>query len=229
MFKSIAATACLLAMSATTALAEDWTLNGNNSVISFGSIKNNYNGEAHTFSDLSGSVSADGTATVEIGLASVQTNIDIRNERMIEHVFQKAATATLNATVDMAAFEGLAVGESTVTEIEGDVSLLGTETPVYMDVFVMRLDEENVMVSTQSMMFVSTEDLGVDAAIDILQDLASLDGITPRHSRRRKGRKPNRWRHIGHDSEVEHEEVHGDQRHNEPRLRTQFDHHTGHQ
>ena len=78
----------------------------------------------------------------------------------------------------MAAFEGLAIGESTVTEIEGDVSLLGVDAPVYMDVFVMRLDEESVMVSTHSMMFVSTEDLGIDAGIDTLQELAGLDGIT---------------------------------------------------
>lgn len=158
--------------------AGGWTLDGANSVISFGSIKNDYTGEAHTFSDLSGRVSADGVATVEIGLGSVQTNIDIRNERIIEHVFQNAPTATLTAQVDMAAFDGLAVGESTVTEIEGDVSLLGVDAPVWMDVFVMRLDEENVMVTTQSMMFISTEDLGIEAGIDKLQELASLDGIT---------------------------------------------------
>ncbi|MEL6574097.1 MAG: YceI family protein [Pseudomonadota bacterium] len=178
MFKTITTAGLALAFTATLAAAETWTLNGSNSVISFGSVKNNYNGEAHTFSDLTGTVTEDGTAKVEIGLASVQTNIDIRNERMIEHVFKKAATATLNAQVDMTAFNSLAVGESTVTEIEGDVSLLGVDAPVWMDVFVMRLDEETVMVTTNSMMFVSTEDLGVDAGIDTLQELASLDGIT---------------------------------------------------
>ena len=172
------ALAAIVMMAATGASAEGWTLDGGNSVVSFGSIKNDYNGEAHTFSDLSGTVAPDGTATVEIGLASVQTNIDIRNERMIEHVFQNAPTATLKAKVDMTAFEGLAIGESTVTEIEGDVSLLGVDAPVYMDVFVMRLDDENVMVTTHSMMFVSTEDLGIDAGIDTLQELAGLDGIT---------------------------------------------------
>lgn len=172
------ALAAIVMMAATGASAEGWTLDGSSSVISFGSIKNDYNGEAHTFSDLSGTVTSDGSATVEIGLASVQTNIDIRNERMIEHVFQDAPTAKLTAQIDMAAFEGLAIGASTVTEIEGDVSLLGVDAPVYMDVFVMRLDEENVMVTTHSMMFVSTEDLGIDAGIDTLQELAGLDGIT---------------------------------------------------
>lgn len=178
MHKFKLALAATLIAAAPAAWADGWTLDGSNSVVSFGSIKNKYNGEAHTFSDLSGSVSADGMAEVAIGLGSLQTNIDIRNERMIEHVFQNAPSAMLKAQVDMAAFNGLAVGESTVTEIEGDVSLLGAEAPVYMDVFVMRLDEENVMVTTHSMMFVTTEDLGIEAGIDKLQELASLDGIT---------------------------------------------------
>ncbi|MEO0930326.1 MAG: YceI family protein [Pseudomonadota bacterium] len=170
--------AALAITSATGAWADGWVLNGDQSVVGFGSIKSDDTGEAHTFSGLTGTVSKEGVAEVEIDLSTVETNIDIRNERMIEYVFQNAPTATLKAQVDMADFEGLAVGESTVTEIDGDLVLLGLETPVYMDVFVMRLDEENVMVTTNSMMFVSTEELGVNDGIDKLMELASLSGIT---------------------------------------------------
>lgn len=158
--------------------ADGWVLDGDQSVVSFGSIKKDNLGEAHTFSGLTGSVSADGMAEVEIDLGTVQTNIDIRNERMIEHVFQNAPTATLKAQIDMADFDGLAAGESTVVEIDGDVVLLGVEAPVYMDVFVMRLDDKNVMVTTHSMMFISTEELGVNDGIDKLMELADLPGIT---------------------------------------------------
>ncbi|MDX8347110.1 YceI family protein [Cognatiyoonia sp. IB215446] len=158
--------------------AGGWVLNGEQSVVSFGSIKNDDTGEAHTFSGLTGSVSPDGMASVEIDLNSLETNIDIRNERMIEHVFKNAPSATLKAQVDMADFDGLAVGESTVTEIDGDVVFLGVEAPVYMDVFVMRLDAENVIVTTQSMMFISTDELEINEGIDMLQELASLDSIT---------------------------------------------------
>ena len=158
--------------------AGGWVLNGDQSVVSFGSVKGNVTGEAHTFTGLTGSVSADGMATVEIDLNSVETNIDIRNERMIEHVFKNAPSATLKAQVDMADFDGLAVGESTVTEIDGDVVFLGVEAPVYMDVFVMRTDEQNVMVTTNSMMFISTDELEINEGIDMLKELASLDQIT---------------------------------------------------
>ena len=172
------AIAALAITSATGASAEGWVLNGDQSVVGFGSIKSDDTGEAHTFSGLSGTVSKEGVAEVEIDLGTVDTNIDIRNDRMTEYVFQNAPTATLKAQVDMADFNGLAVGESTVTEIDGDLVLLGLETPVYMDVFVMRLDEENVMVTTNSMMFVSTEELGVNEGIDKLMELASLPDIT---------------------------------------------------
>jgi len=158
--------------------AGGWTLDGDTSVVSFGSIKKDTIGEAHTFSGLSGTVSADGMATVDIALDSVQTNIDIRNERMVEHVFKNAPTATLKAQIDMADFNGLAAGESTVTEIDGDVVFLGLEVPVYMDVFVMRTDEENVMVTTNSMMFISAEELEISEGIDTLMSLADLPGIT---------------------------------------------------
>ena len=158
--------------------AGGWVLNGDQSVVSFGSIKNDTNGEAHTFTGLSGSVSADGMATVDIDLNSVNTQIEIRDERMVEHVFKNAPSATLKAEIDMAALEGLAVGESTVTEIDGDVAFLGVEAPVYMDVYVMRLDDENVMVTTNSMMFISAEELEINDGIDTLMELAGLDGIT---------------------------------------------------
>jgi hypothetical protein len=55
-------------------------------------------------------VSPEGDVTVDVDLASVETWIDIRNERVIEHVFLNAPTATFSAKVDMASLKNLAVG-----------------------------------------------------------------------------------------------------------------------
>ena len=68
--------------------------------MSFASIKSNEIGENHSFSDLSGTVSRSGEVKLNIGLASVETFIDIRNKRIIEHVFKDAATATVTAEID---------------------------------------------------------------------------------------------------------------------------------
>lgn len=165
-------------LSTAAAKAETWTLDSGMSVVGFGSIKADTTGEAHTFQRLTGQVTPDGQATIEIDLTSVQTNIDIRNERMQEHVFAPATTATLTASIDMAAMEGLAVGDSMVTEIEGDVAFLDQDIPVFVDVFVMRLAEDQVLVTTNSMLFLSTAEAGIDAGIDTLMEIAGLPGIT---------------------------------------------------
>lgn len=165
-------------LAATPSLAADWTLDAGASVVSFGSIKNDFIGEAHTFSGLSGSVGSDGAVSVAIDLTSVNTNIDIRNERIGEHVFAGATTAMLSSEVDMSMFEGLAPGESTVAELDGTLTLMGEDVTVYLDMFILRVSDNVVLASTNSATYISTEDLGIDAGIDVLQGLASLDSIT---------------------------------------------------
>ena len=174
----ITASAMALVLMAPMAVAETWTLNGDMSNIAFGSVKNEYNGEVHHFSTLSCSVDAQGQVVVSVPLASVETMIDIRNERMRELVFKNSPTATVSATVDMVALDKLGVGESMVAETEGTLSLLGQEVALYSDLFVIRVGEDKVMVTTDGMLMLATDELGVDAAIDQLQDIAGLDSIT---------------------------------------------------
>ena len=157
--------------------ADSWTVDGANSNLSFGSIKKDTVGEVHSFTGLSGSVSADGAVMVEIDLTSVETNIDIRNERMIEHVFQNAPSAMLSAEMDMSEIKTLGVGDTTSVDFDGVLSFLGAQVDVSAEMFVARLSDTKVM-ATSSMIFVSVEDLGVSAGIDKLMELAKLPGIT---------------------------------------------------
>lgn len=180
-FKTLVAatTLCVMAGAAfADGHAKGWTLDSELSRVSFGSIKNNSVGESHSFGDVSGSVSADGAATIELGLASVETLIDIRNERMVEFVFQNQPKATISAQLDMAQIDGLAVGDATVIETEGTLTLLGEDTDLDANLFVMRLSEDQVMVTTDDLIMLATEDTAINPSIDKLQELASLDGIT---------------------------------------------------
>lgn len=158
--------------------ADGWTLDAENSKVSFGSIKNNYTGESHSFGEMSGSVSADGMAQVVIELASVQTNIDIRNERMIEHVFTDGPTAALTAQIDMSAMEALPVGGMTKMFVEGDLKLLGEPVPLDVNMFAVRLADDKVMVMSDDLIFVAADEAGLDTGLDVLKELAGLDDIT---------------------------------------------------
>ena len=160
------------------ALAGSWTLDGDTSKLAFGSIKKDTIGEVHSFQSLKGAVAADGSVKIEIDLSSVETNIDIRNERMIEHVFNKAPSAELTAQIDLAAMEKLVPGETSIVDVEGQLSFLGATVDVDTEMFVARLSDSKVMVSTNDMIFLSTEDAGITAGVDKLMELAKLPGIT---------------------------------------------------
>ncbi|MCH2250637.1 MAG: YceI family protein [Cognatishimia sp.] len=156
-----------------------WKSVGDESLIAFGSVKKDVVGEVHTFGDVSGTVSEGGDVAIAIQLASVETNIDIRNERMIEHVFKGMdAVANLTGSVDMDDVNDLAVGATTVTDFEGTLSLAGVASDIETELFVARLSEGRVLVTTSDILMLSTADIGVNAGVDKLMELASLPGIT---------------------------------------------------
>ncbi|MBM7068571.1 YceI family protein [Actibacterium sp. 188UL27-1] len=177
MFKTFTATMIAITLGAA-AQAETWTLDGGNSHLAFGSIKKDELGEVHTFNGLSGTVSEEGNVAVEIDLTSVETNIDIRNERMIEHVFKDAATATLSAEIEMDALNALPVGGMTTIEVFGSLSLVGTELDVDTEMFVVRLSESQVMVTTNDIVFLNAIDAGINEGVTKLMELAELPSIT---------------------------------------------------
>jgi hypothetical protein len=160
------------------AAGHSWALDGEASRVAYGSIKADIVGEVNTFTSLSGSISADGMVAVEIDLSSVSTNIDIRNERMIEHVFMKASSAaTLNAQLDMATIDGMSAGDSNLVDVVGSLNLNGLEMAINTVMFVAKLDDNTLMATTNDMIMLSTADAGIDDGIDTLMELAGLPSI----------------------------------------------------
>jgi polyisoprenoid-binding protein YceI len=162
----------------TSAEKSSWVLDPTVSSVSFGSIKNDYIGESHTFGEMSGTVSADGEVTIELGLGSVETMIEKRNERIINHVFANAPSAVITAKLDMDQLANLALGASHILTTSGNLSFLGQDNEIEASFFVIRLSDDKVMVTTNGMIMLSTTDVGIDVGIDKLQELAGLDSIT---------------------------------------------------
>ena len=169
------------AMTAGAAIADGhggWTSVTDASAVAFGSIKKDVVGEVHHFNAVRGTVSEGGDVAIDIDLTSIETYIDIRNERIGEHVFKGAATATLAGTVDMDDITELAVGATTLTDFEGTLSLGGLDADIEAEMLVARLADDRVLVTTADFIMLSTADLGIDAGIDKLMELAKLPGIT---------------------------------------------------
>lgn len=174
-FLSISA---LIALTAGAAHAQSWSLDSDASALMFGSVKNDYIGEVHRFEQLSGQVAENGAATITIALGSIDTAIEIRNERMIEHVFNFAKDASITGKFDMQAVAGLDDGETMVLPLEAQLSFLGNTVNLTPEMFIVRISEDKVMATTESMVYVATDEIEIDAAIDKLQEIAGLDSIT---------------------------------------------------
>ncbi|WP_253284442.1 MULTISPECIES: cytochrome c family protein [unclassified Ruegeria] len=97
---------------------------------------------------------------------------------MIEFVFRKAGSAMLTADFDMAEVSGLSIGETTTLDAASVLSLVGSDVSFDTELFVARLSETSVLVSTNDMVFLSAEDAGVNAGVDKLMELANLPSIT---------------------------------------------------
>lgn len=168
-----------LAIALTTpAFAANWTLDGEASKVAFGSIKKDTIGEVHHFKSLSGSVDESGKVSVEIDVASVETWIDIRNERMQKMVLNASPKATLSAQVDAEALNKLAPGDTTTVDVEGTLSLNGNDVEIGTTLFVARLSDKKMMATTDEMIMLSTEEAGINDGVSELMKVAKLPGIT---------------------------------------------------
>jgi polyisoprenoid-binding protein YceI len=174
---AIAATAALMFVGQAQAA---WTLDGEASTVSFVSTKAINVAEVHRFAELSGSVDADGQVMVSIGLASVDTAIELRDQRMREMLFQtdQYTLATVSAKVDADALEGMEPGDSVRMMLEGIVSLHGESRPLPMSVVVARTGDSSLLVTSEKPVVVNAPEFKLAEGVEALREVAGLPSIS---------------------------------------------------
>ena len=162
-----------------TSAAADWTLDADASTLGFVSVKNGQIAEGHRFTGLSGNV-GDAGAELSVDLATVDTLIPIRNERMRELLFEVVdfPTAVFSSEIDLAPVLEAAPGDSMTLTLAGTLSLHGVEAPFGGEVRVTRVDADTVTVATVRPLVLSAAAFGLDAGVERLREIAGLSGIT---------------------------------------------------
>lgn len=150
----------------------DWTLDNEKSSLYFASTKKEVISEVHSFKTLKGSITDKGLATLEIDLSSVDTKVEIRDQRMGKYFFEIAKFATATVTIDLGD-EGIKPGTHDVT---AKLNLHGTEKEVPTKVLVTE-KEGTISVLTVTPIVVHSTDFGLDEGIKMLMKLAALDSI----------------------------------------------------
>lgn len=157
-----------------------WALDATKSSVSFISIKNDSVAEIHGFGTLAGSVGAAGDVQVTIDLGSVETLIDIRDERMREMLFEtvKFPAATVSATVDPALLAAVAEGGTVIADLPVQLSLHGHVQALTVPTAVIGDGDGHMRVIALQPVIVRAEDFGLDAGVAALQKIAGLQAIS---------------------------------------------------
>lgn len=152
----------------------DMSLDNSHSTLKFVSIKKGSVAEAHSINKLSGSLSDKGELKISLDLSSVDTKIDIRNERMKKHLFEidKFATATITAKLT-----GLPTADGiSQLSAEATLDLHGVSKPIKVEVSLVKSGDQLMVASTRPVI-INAADYGLEGGIAMLQKLAKLPSI----------------------------------------------------
>ena len=161
------------------ALAQ-WQLVNEESTLNYVSTKNDKVGEVNSFKNLNGSIASNGNLSVEIDLASVETNVTIRNERMTALLFEATSfsTAKITAALDIQALSAMNIGDTYNDSISFNLSLHGVSTDIVTDVQVVKLSKNSILAVSLKPIIVSADAYKLAEGLEKLRALAGLASIS---------------------------------------------------
>lgn len=156
-----------------------WRLNSQASELQFVTTKNTNVAEVQKFTRLAGSISPSGAVQLVIDLASVETQIPIRNERLQTLLFDIARfpTAQFDAQLDLAPVQALAVGTHADVDVVGTLRIRGQSHAATALLRVVSLRDNRLLVSTRAPILVNAAQYDLTAGIEQLRALMGLPNI----------------------------------------------------
>ena len=156
-----------------------YQLDSSKSSLHFVSIKKGTVGEVHSFEELNGSISDEGVANVNIELASVKTNIDIRDGRMKSLLFETDVfpTADVSVNIDAAQLASIEVGDIVTMPLALTLDLHGTSKVIQTELQIIGLGGGILLVNTMKPVMLNAFDYGLDVGVKKLMEVANLPSI----------------------------------------------------
>ena len=162
--------------------AKTWQIDNAQSSVNFVTTKAGQAGvggvaEVQAFRRFAGTLDAQGKIEFNIDLTSVETGIEIRDERMRTMLFNVGATpkATFAATLDALTLQGLEAAISRDVDVAGTLSLAGVSKPVAAKLRVTRLGKNAMLVTTRAPIVVNAIDYGLRAGVEALREVVALN------------------------------------------------------
>jgi polyisoprenoid-binding protein YceI len=164
------------------ATAQNWAVDSNQSTINFVTTKAGQQGvagisETQAFKRYSGGVDQNGKITLAIDLASVDTGVEIRDERLRTMLWNVKATPQATFTAQLPAEALKNVGSTGIQTIalNGQLQMGGQTKPVAASVRVSRLASNQLLVVTRSPILINANDYGLRAGVEAMREVMGLN------------------------------------------------------
>jgi polyisoprenoid-binding protein YceI len=158
----------------------DWELDNTKSAINFVSIKNDSVGEVHRFASLVGSIGATGQVQLTISLNSVETQVEVRNERMRELLFETVTfpIAQITARVDPAMLATATDRGAVTVSVPITLALHGQEKTLTIVVVAVGESDGSLRIFTPRPVVINAADFGLEKGVAALKNIAGLQSIS---------------------------------------------------
>jgi polyisoprenoid-binding protein YceI len=158
----------------------EYQLNNAESSLDFITIKKHNIGEVQTFTQLSGHIKDSGDTQITIDLASVHTNIAIRDVRIKKLLLETGSfpTARVSAHLDTAQLDAMTAGDVLTVSVALTLDLHGKSNVLNADVRVVKLANGGLLVSTIKPIILNAFDYGLHEGIQRIIDLTKLSAIS---------------------------------------------------
>lgn len=178
--------ACASGTSGTPFVNTGWVVDGTQSNLNFVTTKAGQAGvggigEVQTFKRFTGGMDATGQIKLVIDLASVDTGVEIRDERLRTMLWNIKATPQATFTAKLSA-ENLTKLSSDTTgdatsdmDVAGQLELAGQTKPVNAKLRAIRTSGNKIMVVTRAPIIINSNDYGLKAGVEAMREVMNLN------------------------------------------------------
>ena len=135
--------------------------------------------EESSFATSSAQLSADGAFAMSIDLASVKTNIELRDERLRDWVFEvaKFPKAEISGKIDMNAIGSLKTGDSLQLKQPLTLDIHGNKLDIDAQLTLKRSADNSISVETTEPVMLDAKKMGMSEGVAKLVEVMALASI----------------------------------------------------
>lgn len=162
----------------------NWSVHSPDSSLHFLSVKANAPGasgttEVHHVKHIDGTLKKNGDIALVIGVNSIDTGIEIRDERMQTMLFnvEQYPKIEFKGSIDLTKADSLQVGQFINLPFNGQLQMAGKSKEIEATVRYQVLDADRIRVSSLAPLVINTDDFTLTQGVDALRDIAGLHSI----------------------------------------------------